>query len=229
MLNEAWGVGAPLLRREDERHLHGRGEFVSDIKLPATMEVAFLRSPHAHARLKSIAVPPEGAGRVFTAADLPALTPVRVATQAAGAKSPAWPPLAVDKVRYVGEAIAACVAPMRGEAEDLTASITVDYEALDAVVDPLRDMHGSPALVHEQWGDNLYLERTTEGGDIEGAARAAEVTVTRRYRTEPAVGRATRRPCRARLSRPSARRNRDLCLDPDAAYGASRDCREPGH
>ena len=142
---------------------------------------------------------------------------------------PAWPPLAVDKVRYVGEAIAACVAPMRGEAEDLTASITVDYEALDAVVDPLRDMHGSPALVHEQWGDNLYLERTTEGGDIEGAARAAEVTVTRRYRTEPAVGRATRRPCRARLSRPSTRRNRDLCLDPDAAYGASRDCREPGH
>ena len=142
---------------------------------------------------------------------------------------PAWPPLAVDKVRYVGEAIAACVAPMRGEAEDLTASITVDYEVLDAVVDPLRDMHGSPALVHEQWGDNLYLERTTEGGDIEGAARAAEVTVTRRYRTEPAVGRATRRPCRARLSRPSARRNRDLCLDPDAAYGASRDCREPGH
>jgi len=142
---------------------------------------------------------------------------------------PAWPPLADDKVRYVGEANAACVAPMRGEAEDLTASITVDYEALDAVVDPLRDMHGSPALVHEQWGDNLYLERTTEGGDIEGAARAAEVTVTRRYRTEPAVGRATRRPCRARLSRPSARRNRDLCLDPDAAYGASRDCREPGH
>ena len=125
MTNERWGVGASLLRREDERHLHGRGEFVSDIKLPATMEVAFLRSPHAHARIKSIAIPPEAAGRVFTAADLPALTPVRVATQAAGAKSPAWPPLAVDKARYVGEAIVACLAPTRGEAEDLAASITV--------------------------------------------------------------------------------------------------------
>jgi aerobic carbon-monoxide dehydrogenase large subunit len=45
MPNEAWGVGASLPRREDERHLHGRGEFVSDIKLPGTMEVAFLRSP----------------------------------------------------------------------------------------------------------------------------------------------------------------------------------------
>jgi aerobic carbon-monoxide dehydrogenase large subunit len=109
MADEAWGVGASLLRHEDERYLHGRGEFVSDIKLPGTMEIAFLRSPHAHARIKSIAVPPEAAGRVFTAADLPQLAPVRVATQASGAKSPAWPPLAVDRVRYVGEAIAACV------------------------------------------------------------------------------------------------------------------------
>ena len=182
MPNEAWGVGASLLRREDERHLHGRSEFVSDIKLPGTMEGAFLRSPHAHARIKAIAVPPEAAGRVFTAADLPALKPVRVATQAAGTKSSAWPPLAIDKVRYVGEAIAACLAPIRGEAEDLAVSVLVEYEVLDAVVDPVGDMHGSPALVHEHWGDNLYLERTTEGGDIEAAARAAEVTVTRRYR-----------------------------------------------
>jgi carbon-monoxide dehydrogenase large subunit len=77
-------------------------------------------------------------------------------------------------VRYVGEAIAACVAPTRAEAEDLAASVTVDYEVLDAVVDPLRNMRGSPVLVHEHWGDNLYLERTIEGGDVEGAARAAE-------------------------------------------------------
>jgi carbon-monoxide dehydrogenase large subunit len=90
--------------------------------------------------------------------------------------------LATDKVRYVGEAVAVCVAATRAEAEDLAASVTVDYEILDAVVDPLRNMRGSPVLVHEHWGDNLYLERTIEGGDIEGAARAAEVTVTRRYR-----------------------------------------------
>ena len=77
MPNEAWGVGASVLRREDERHLHGRGEFVSDIKPPGTMEVAFLRSPYAHARIKAIAVPPEAAGRVFTAAELPRLAPVK--------------------------------------------------------------------------------------------------------------------------------------------------------
>src|SRR5215467_606130 len=182
MPNETWGVGASLLRREDERHLHGRGEFVSDIKLPGTRDVAFLRSSHAHARIRSIAVPPEAVGSVFTATDLPQIAPVRVVTQAIGAKSPAWPPLATDKVRYVGEAIAACVALTRGEAEDLAASVTVDYEVLGAVVDPLRNMRGSPVLVHEHWGDNLYLERTIEGGDIEGAADAAEITVTRRYR-----------------------------------------------
>src|SRR5262249_44472135 len=110
------------------------------------------------------------------------MQPIRVVTQAVGARSPAWPPLATDKVRYVGEAIAACIAPTRGEAEDLANSVVVEFEVLPAVVDAPRDMRGSPALVHEQWGDNLYLERALEGGDIEAAARAAEVTGTRHYR-----------------------------------------------
>jgi len=175
------GIGASLLRREDDRHLRGRGEFVSDIKLPGTQHVVFLRSPHAHARLRSISVPPEARGRVFTAADLPRIKPIRVVTQAAGAKSPPWPPLATDKVRYVGEAIAACVAPTRAEAEDLAAAVAVDYEILDAVVDA-RAQQGGRALVHDSWGDNLFSERTLDGGDIAAAARAAEITVTREYR-----------------------------------------------
>ena len=178
----ASGIGASLLRREDERHLWGRGEFVSDIKLPGTMEVAFLRSPHAHARIRGIAVPAHARGRVFTAADLPRVKPIRIVTQAAGAKSPPWPPLATDKVRYVGDAIAACIAPTRAAAEDLAAEIVVDYEVLDAVVDAPRDLRGSRHPVHDGWGDNLYSERLFEGGDIAAAARAAAVTVTREYR-----------------------------------------------
>jgi carbon-monoxide dehydrogenase large subunit len=176
------GIGASLLRKEDERHLFGRGEFVPDIRLPGIQEVAFLRSPHAHARIRSITVPAKARGRVYTAADLPRLQPIRVVTQAAGAKSPPWPPLATDKVRYVGEAIAACIAPTRGEAEDLANSVAVEYEVLEAAVDAPQVWRGSRHLVHESWGDNLYLERTIEGGDIEAAARAAEVTVTREYR-----------------------------------------------
>jgi carbon-monoxide dehydrogenase large subunit len=182
MPDDAWGVGASLLRREDERHLNGRGQFVSDIKLPGTMEVAFVRSPHAHARIKSIQKPPDAVGRVFTAADLPRIQPIRVVTQAAGAKSPAWPPLATDKVRYVGETIAACIAATRAEAEDLAAAVTIDFEVLDAVVIAPRDMRGSRHPVHEQWGDNLYSERVFEGGDIDAAARMAEITISREYR-----------------------------------------------
>jgi len=176
------GVGASLLRREDDRHLRGRGEFVADIRLPGMQEVVFLRSPHAHARIRSITVPPAARGRVFTAADLPRVTPIRIVTQATGARTTAHPPLATDKVRFVGEAIAACLAPTRAAAEDLAGSITVDFELLEAVVDaPAAIRSGSP-LVHENWGDNIYHERVVEGGDIEAAARAAEIVVKREYR-----------------------------------------------
>ncbi|HEV2189318.1 MAG TPA: xanthine dehydrogenase family protein molybdopterin-binding subunit, partial [Stellaceae bacterium] len=176
------GIGASLLRKEDARHLRGRGQFVSDIRMPGLTEVVFLRSPHAHARIRGIAVPPEAHGRVFTTADLPRMQPIRVVTQATGAKSPAWPPLATDKVRYVGEAIAACVAPTRAEAEDLAACVAVDFETLDAVVDAPTALKPGSALVHDHWGDNLYIERTVEGGDIEAAAREAAITVSREYR-----------------------------------------------
>ena len=175
------GVGASLLRREDDRHLRGRGEFVSDIRLPGTQEVVFLRSPHAHARIRSILVPPELRSHVFTAADLPQMQPIRIVTHAAGARTTAMPPLATDKVRFVGEPIAACVAPTRAAAEDIAASVTVDFEPLDAVVDAPAGLRGG-ALVHENWGDNLYQERIVEGGDIEGAARAADIVVKREYR-----------------------------------------------
>ena len=90
--------------------------------------------------------------------------------------------------RYVGDAIAACIAPSRGEAEDLANAVSVDFEILDAVVDAPRDMRGSRHPVHEQWGDNLYIEHVLEGGDIDAAARAAEVTVTREFRMQRQSG-----------------------------------------
>jgi aerobic carbon-monoxide dehydrogenase large subunit len=179
---QGFGIGASLLRKEDARHLRGRGQFVSDIRMPGLAEVVFLRSPHAHARIRSIAVPPEARGRIFTASDLPRMQPIRIVSHAIGAKSPAWPPLATDKVRYVGEAIAACVAPTHAEAEDLAASIVVDFETLDAVVDAPAALNPGGALVHDHWGDNLYIERTISGGDIEAAARDAAITVKREYR-----------------------------------------------
>src|SRR5262249_57024342 len=92
---------------------------------------------------------------------------IGVVWHSTGAKSPPWPPLATDKVRYVGDAIAACIAPSRGEAEDLAAAVAIDFEILDAVIDAPLDIRGSRHPVHEQWGDNLYIEHTLEGGDID--------------------------------------------------------------
>jgi len=161
------GVGASLLRKEDARHLAGRGQFVSDLKVPGTIEVAFLRSPHANARIKSISVPPEAQGHVFTAADLPRVQPIRIATNAPGAKSPLWPPLATDRVRYVGDAIAACLAPTRGEAEDLAAEIIVEYEVLEATAhDWLADefARGTWAIHRPGWYEHHHAAmRRPEG------------------------------------------------------------------
>ncbi|HUB43984.1 MAG TPA: xanthine dehydrogenase family protein molybdopterin-binding subunit [Acetobacteraceae bacterium] len=192
------GIGASLRRKEDDRHLRGRGQFVADIELRGTQEVVFLRSPHAHALIRSIIIPPEVRARVFTAADLPDIKPIRVVTQAAGARSPAWPVLATDKVRFVGEAIAACVGATRAEALDVAGAVAVEYEPLPAVVDAVRQRTGSPpgspsgsppgsppgspSLVHDTFGDNLFQERTVSAGDIDAAARAAAVTVRREYR-----------------------------------------------
>src|SRR5205823_13695388 len=105
-----------------------------------------------------------------------------IVNQTPGSKSPPWPPLATDRVRYVGEAVAACVAPTRAAADDLANSVQVDWEPLDAVFDAPAGLRPGSPLVHDYWGDNLYSDRTLQGGDIDAAARAAAVVLTREYR-----------------------------------------------
>jgi aerobic carbon-monoxide dehydrogenase large subunit len=184
-----FGVGASLLRKEDDRHLHGKGHFVADVKLPGTQDVAFVRSPHAHARVKSITVPPDAAGTVFTAADLPNLKPMKAVPQVPGFRPSGYPALATDKVRYVGEVIAAAIAPTRAEAEDLAATVTVDFDVLPPVVDAAAAAAKTvPSLLHDSWPDNMFIERTIQGGDIDTAAREADVVVKREYKLNRQVG-----------------------------------------
>jgi aerobic carbon-monoxide dehydrogenase large subunit len=175
------GVGARLLRKEDGRHLAGKGQFVSDLKLPGTHEVAFVRSPHAHARINSIEIPAELKGRVFAAPHLPGLAEMRAVPQVEGFRVAGYPALAKEKVRFVGEIVAACVAPNRAEAEDMVSRIAVEYEILPAIVDPEAVLDGAPSLLHESWPSNLYIQRVFEGGSIEDARERAEVVVQRRY------------------------------------------------
>src|ERR1700761_7608689 len=152
------GVGARMLRKEDDRFLRGRGQFVADIRLPGLQDVAFVRSPLAHARIKGIHIPERYRDVVFTADDLANVKPIRAVTSLAGFKVSEQPILATGKVRHVGEMVAMCVAATRAEAEDIAAAVTLDLEPLPAVHDMQKALEPGSALVHEHWGDNVFLE-----------------------------------------------------------------------
>jgi carbon-monoxide dehydrogenase large subunit len=112
------GIGARVLRKEDARHLLGKGNFVADISMPGLCEVAFLRSPVAHATISHINIPEQHASSIFTRPMLDALDITADSTLPTYQPS-AQPPLAHDKVRYVGEPVVKTTAASRAEAEDL--------------------------------------------------------------------------------------------------------------
>jgi aerobic carbon-monoxide dehydrogenase large subunit len=175
------GIGARLTRKEDDRLMRGRGQYVGDIRVAGMQDVAFLRSPIAHGRIRGIAVPPQYKDAVFTAGDLHGVKPIRAVSSLPGFKASEQPVLATDKVRHVGELVAMCVAPTRAEAEDIAASLTLDLEELPAQHDMLAARKAASALVHEHWGDNVFLETIA---DVEMTkALDAPVKVTRELRT----------------------------------------------
>jgi aerobic carbon-monoxide dehydrogenase large subunit len=177
-----WGIGASVARKEDERFLTGRGQYVADFRMPGMREVAFVRSPVAHGRIRAVHVPPAHKGAVFVAADLAGVKPIRAATAIRGFKHSSEPILATGKVRHVGEIIAACVAASRAEAEDIAALVEPNLDELPAVTDMLEARKLGAALVHEEWGDNVFIEVFEEHGLDEIVSRAA-ITVTREIRT----------------------------------------------
>ncbi len=178
----AEGVGASLPRKEDDRFLRGRGEFVADIRLPGMLETAFLRSPLAHARIRGIEKPPGSEDSVFIHADLAGVAPIRAVAGLPGFKPSEQPVLAEGKVRHVGEMIAMCVAETRAAAEDLAAEIIVDFEELPVVSDMLDARRPGAPLVHEAWGENVFLE-TRVDADLSEVASTAPVKITRTFRT----------------------------------------------
>ncbi len=188
------GVGASLLRREDDRFLRGRGQYVADLRLPGMKDVAFVRSPLAHAKVGGIRVPDALRGRVFTAADIKDVKPIVAVSGIPGFKKSEQPVLAYEKVRQVGELLAFCVGDTRAEAEDAAAAVEVDLDELPAVHDMLAAKLPGAPLVHEEWGDNVFLE-TLVDINME-AAYDAPIKVTREISTArqcmaPLEGRAT--------------------------------------
>jgi 2-furoyl-CoA dehydrogenase large subunit len=180
----AW-CGQSVERVEDAALLTGRGRFFDDLgERPGTLHAAILRSPHAHARIARIntdaAFKAPGVAAILTGADVTALTRSLVAGVKAAIEC--WP-IAVDRVRYVGEPVAVAVAQGRYLAEDALDLIAVDYEPLAAVVDPVAAFDPSAPAVHESMGRNLASERTFSYGDPDRvfAQASHRVAVTVRY------------------------------------------------
>ena len=181
-MSGARGVGASLPRKEDHRLLRGRGEFVADIAMAGAMDVAFVRSPLAHARIRGVTKPPGGETRVFTATDLAAVRPIVARSGLPGFKVSEQPVLATGRVRYAGEPIAACLGDTRAAAEDVASRVALDLEELPAVADMLRARAPDTPLLHPAWGDNVFLESKVDC-DLGETERKAAVSVTRTFRT----------------------------------------------
>ncbi len=180
-------IGTAPLRKEDAHLITGQTNWTDNITAAGMLTMAFVRSPLAHARIKSIdvsgAVATPGVIAVFTGAELvdecPSLPCAWPVTP--DMKLPAHPPMAVDKVRHAGDPVAVVVARDRSVAVDAAEKVIVDYDALPAVVD-LEDALGDEVLVHDDLGTNKsYFFSMPTGADIDETFAGADVVVKRRF------------------------------------------------
>jgi aerobic carbon-monoxide dehydrogenase large subunit len=176
MTPNGFDIGARAPRKEDARHLHGRGCFVSDIAMAGLQDVAFLRSPVAHARIVGRAKPLGHEASVFFREDLIGVSPIVTRSAMQGYKLSEFHPLAAERVRFVGEPVAMCIAASRAAAEDLTELLDVDYAELPAIASSAAGRAPGAARLHEHWPDNLFLETAFDSG-IDAVAASAPIKV----------------------------------------------------
>jgi aerobic carbon-monoxide dehydrogenase large subunit len=188
-------VGRRLPGRTSARLARGRGRYVDDLRMEGTCSIAIVRSPHAHAAILAVdvsaalAVP--GVVAAFTGADLAAATnplPEGWDTSVVGAKRVDWYALAPERVRYVGEAVAAVVAEDRPTAQLAAELVEVTYGPLGAVTDARAALEPGSPLVEPDWGDNLLLSQQIEAGDVEAAMADAFVVVRGRVSSQRITG-----------------------------------------
>ncbi len=189
-----FGAGRSVLRLEDDRLLRGRGRFVDDMAGEGALHMALLRSIHAHADIRSIdlaaAKAKPGVVAAISCADLEAdgVKPIPILRryQDLQGRVMTTPPhwlLARERVRYVGEALAAIVAVSRQVAEDALEDIVVDVEELDAITDFDAAKNGSP-IWPEAGSNSVAVERFGNPADVEIAIRNAAYVVELRIRNQ---------------------------------------------
>ncbi|MFI0445540.1 xanthine dehydrogenase family protein molybdopterin-binding subunit [Actinomadura sp. 6N118] len=178
-------IGSRVERVEDRRILTGQGRYVDDVRLPGMLHMAFLRSPHAHARIRSVdvteakAIP--GVHLVLTCEELASHVVERMNYDMGvpGHRAPLFDAL-TDLARYVGDPVAAVVADSRAIAEDACDAIVVDWEPLAPVLDPAEALADGTTPVFADLGDNIIYDDDPEAyhfGDVDGAFAAADRVV----------------------------------------------------
>ena len=176
-------IGRSVPRPNLARLSQGRAQFVSDMVLPRMAHVAFVRSPHAHADIKSIdtaaAKQAPGVIAVVTGEELAkVITPwIGVLTHLKGIKSAPQYAIAVGRARWQGEAVCAVVARTRAEAEDACELVQVEYEELQPLTDMETALDAKNSLIHPDLGDNLCFERVHVAGDPEAGFKDADAVV----------------------------------------------------
>jgi len=176
-------IGRSVPRPNLARLTQGRGQYVSDVTLPRMVHVAFMRSPHAHARIRAIATAAArqapGVLAVVTGAELAkVVTPwVGVLTHLKGIKSAPQHAIAVERACWQGEAVCAVVARTRAQAEDGCALVGIDYEILPAVTEAETALDPATPVIHPELGDNLTFERTHVAGDPDKAFQQADAVI----------------------------------------------------
>jgi carbon-monoxide dehydrogenase large subunit len=183
------GIGARVARKEDKRFLTGKGRYTDDMNVPGMKYAYFIRSPYAHAKIRSI--------DISAALDMPGVIGVldgkQMQDDAIGNLicgwmihskdgSPMnmgpWRPLAIDTVRYVGDAVAIVVADSVGEARDAAEKVEIDYEPLAAVTEAVDAMKPGAPQVHDNAPGNLIFDWEIGDGAATDAAIASAAHVT---------------------------------------------------
>ncbi|UCI33827.1 xanthine dehydrogenase family protein molybdopterin-binding subunit [Mesorhizobium sp. B4-1-4] len=184
------GVGARVARKEDKRFITGAGRYVDDMVVPGMKHAAFVRSPHAHAQIKKIDVKKAqgmpGVIGVLTGKELKADGIGNLicgwmihSKDGTPMKMGAWSPLAVDKVRYVGDAVVVVVAETRGQARDAAEAVEITYKELKAVVDATKALENGAPQIHAEAENNLIFDWELGDGKATDAAIKAAAHVTR--------------------------------------------------
>src|SRR6185437_5194345 len=181
-------IGRSVPRPNLQRLTQGRGQYVSDVVLPRMAHVAFVRSPHAHARIVKVvteaAKNATGVIAVVTGAEIAkVMTPwVGVLTHLKGLKSAPQAPIAIERACWQGEAVCAVVARTRAEAEDACELIDVIYEQLGPITDPETALDAGTAVIHASLGDNLCFERKLDVGAVDKAFTESDTVIETTFR-----------------------------------------------